>query len=129
MGLKCRSSTGDNLRLLQAAFVGKAGTKYVSSLGNSYHSDDDFLFGVFSRSVNSASTEPATGSALCIFPMVRINGRIRDGIQDCFDLARDDRGVPHIERPDEVLSCADLGVSEILILKARTKIWNSTGSG
>ncbi|XP_072027469.1 hepatocyte growth factor receptor-like [Amphiura filiformis] len=106
--LRCRSSTGVNYRLLQAAYVGKAGAHLVNS--GDYTSDDYFLYAVFSDSVNhdATSTEPTDRSALCIYSIPAIDDRIRQGIQDCFNLDRQDRGLKHIEGSAESLHCNSL---------------------
>ena len=118
MILRCKSSTGptgENFRLLQAAYLGKAGDHLVDSLGN-VESHDYILYAVFSRSENINSKEPVAGSALCIFPMQKVNEKILSGVQSCFYGDREDRGLKHIERAEDRLSCYDLDVSQQVLI-------------
>ncbi|MBN3326565.1 RON protein, partial [Atractosteus spatula] len=65
---------------LQAAHFGRVGKELAEELG--VEQDADILYGVF------AVTHPETGkplpdSALCAFPMEKVNKAIEEGVEDC----------------------------------------------
>ncbi|XP_012277326.1 plexin-A4 [Orussus abietinus] len=68
--------------LVQAAYVGKAGSVLASDLGIT--AQDDVLFGVFSESVSPTSNKPANESALCVYSLKAIRRKFMHNIQKCF---------------------------------------------
>ncbi|XP_042191889.1 plexin-A4 isoform X1 [Callorhinchus milii] len=72
---------GIEYRLLQAAYLSKAGAILARSLG--IGPDDDVLFTVFSKGQKRRSKVPDE-SALCMFVLKSINERIKDRLQSCY---------------------------------------------
>ncbi|XP_065279573.1 plexin-A4 isoform X1 [Emys orbicularis] len=72
---------GVEYRLLQAAYLSKAGAILARSLGAS--PDDDILFTVFSKG-QKRKMKSLDESALCIFILKKINDRIKERLQSCY---------------------------------------------
>ncbi|XP_006145146.1 plexin-A4, partial [Tupaia chinensis] len=72
---------GVEYRLLQAAYLSKAGAMLGQTLG--VHSDDDLLFTVFSKG-QKRKMKSLDESALCIFILKQINDRIKERLQSCY---------------------------------------------
>ncbi|XP_077791482.1 plexin-A4 [Podarcis muralis] len=72
---------GVEYRLLQAAYLSKAGAILARSLG--IRPEDDVLFTVFSKG-QKRKMKSLDESALCIFALKRINDRIKDRLQSCY---------------------------------------------
>uniref|UniRef100_A0A8B9C1D0 Plexin-A4 n=1 Tax=Anser brachyrhynchus TaxID=132585 RepID=A0A8B9C1D0_9AVES len=68
-------------RLLQAAYLSKAGAILARSLG--VGPEDDILFTVFSKG-QKRKMKSLDESALCIFVLKKINDRIKDRLQSCY---------------------------------------------
>ena len=71
--------------LVQAAFVGKAGSKLAKDLGVT--AQDDVLFAVFSKSDPSEgdiTSKPGKQSALCVYSLKSIRRKFMQNIQRCF---------------------------------------------
>ncbi|XP_061107198.1 plexin-A4 [Conger conger] len=73
---------GVEYRLLQAAYLSKAGAILARSLG--VGPDDDVLYAVFSKGQKRRPREASQESALCVFPLREINERIKDRLQSCY---------------------------------------------
>ncbi|XP_074125662.1 plexin-A4 [Sminthopsis crassicaudata] len=72
---------GVEYRLLQAAYLSKAGAFLARTLG--VRSDDDILFTVFSKG-QKRKMKSLDESALCIFVLKQINDRIKERLQSCY---------------------------------------------
>uniref|UniRef100_A0A8C0U4U8 Plexin A4 n=1 Tax=Cyanistes caeruleus TaxID=156563 RepID=A0A8C0U4U8_CYACU len=72
---------GVEYRLLQAAYLSKAGAILARSLG--VGPEDDILFTVFSKG-QKRKMKSLDESALCIFVLKNINDRIKDRLQSCY---------------------------------------------
>uniref|UniRef100_A0A8B9TK63 Plexin A4 n=1 Tax=Anas platyrhynchos TaxID=8839 RepID=A0A8B9TK63_ANAPL len=72
---------GVEYRLLQAAYLSKAGAILARSLG--VGPEDDILFTVFSKG-QKRKMKSLDESALCIFVLKKINDRIKDRLQSCY---------------------------------------------
>ncbi|XP_072858585.2 plexin-A4 [Pogona vitticeps] len=72
---------GVEYRLLQAAYLSKAGAILARSLG--IRPEDDLLFTVFSKG-QKRKMKSLDESALCIFVLKRINDRIKERLQSCY---------------------------------------------
>uniref|UniRef100_A0A803XP47 Plexin-A4 n=1 Tax=Meleagris gallopavo TaxID=9103 RepID=A0A803XP47_MELGA len=72
---------GVEYRLLQAAYLSKAGAILARSLG--VGPEDDILFTVFSKG-QKRKMKSLDESALCIFVLKEINDRIKDRLQSCY---------------------------------------------
>lgn len=72
---------GVEYRLLQAAYLSKAGAVLGRTLG--VRPDDDLLFTVFSKG-QKRKMKSLDESALCIFILKQINDRIKDRLQSCY---------------------------------------------
>ncbi|KYO38809.1 hypothetical protein Y1Q_0023480 [Alligator mississippiensis] len=72
---------GVEYRLLQAAYLSKAGTILARSLGVS--KDADILFTVFTKG-QKRKMKSLDESALCIFVLKKINDRIKERLQSCY---------------------------------------------
>ncbi|KAA0720979.1 Plexin-A4 Precursor [Triplophysa tibetana] len=73
---------GVEYRLLQAAYLSKAGSILARSLG--VGPDDDILYAVFSKGQKRRPKESSQESALCVFTLKEINERIKDRLQSCY---------------------------------------------
>uniref|UniRef100_A0A4W6D4Z9 Plexin-A2 n=1 Tax=Lates calcarifer TaxID=8187 RepID=A0A4W6D4Z9_LATCA len=72
---------GEEYRLLQAAYLAKAGRVLARSLNIS--SQEDVLFAVFSKGQKQYH-DPLDHSALCVFTIQDINTRIKERLQSCY---------------------------------------------
>ncbi|XP_060101991.1 plexin-A4 [Heteronotia binoei] len=72
---------GVEYRLLQAAYLSKAGSILARSLG--IRPEDDILFAVFSKG-QKRKMKSLDESALCIFVLKKINDRIKERLQSCY---------------------------------------------
>uniref|UniRef100_A0AAX7SFM5 Sema domain-containing protein n=1 Tax=Astatotilapia calliptera TaxID=8154 RepID=A0AAX7SFM5_ASTCA len=72
---------GEEYRLLQAAYLSKAGRVLAKSLNIS--AQEDVLFAVFSKGQKQYH-DPPDHSALCIFTIQDINTRIKERLQSCY---------------------------------------------
>uniref|UniRef100_A0A8K9V7Y4 Plexin-A4 n=1 Tax=Oncorhynchus mykiss TaxID=8022 RepID=A0A8K9V7Y4_ONCMY len=73
---------GVEYRLLQAAYLSKAGAILGRSLG--VGPDDDVLFTIFSKGQKRRPREASQESALCVFALREINERIKERLQSCY---------------------------------------------
>ncbi|KAL2102653.1 hypothetical protein ACEWY4_001821 [Coilia grayii] len=73
---------GVEYRLLQAAYLSKAGSILARSLG--VGPNDDVLYAVFSKGQKRRPKESSQDSALCVFALREINERIKDRLQSCY---------------------------------------------
>lgn len=73
---------GIEYRLLQAAYLSKAGSILARSLG--VGPNDDVLYAVFSKGQKRRPKESSQDSALCVFALREINDRIKDRLQSCY---------------------------------------------
>ncbi|KAM9312690.1 plexin-A4 [Gastrophryne carolinensis] len=72
---------GVEYRLLQAAYLSKAGSILAKSLG--IRPGDDVLFTIFSKG-QKRLMKSLDESALCVFPLKQINDRIKERLQSCY---------------------------------------------
>ncbi|XP_066489918.1 plexin-A4 isoform X1 [Tiliqua scincoides] len=72
---------GVEYRLLQAAYLSKAGAILARSLG--IRPEDDILFTIFSKG-QKRKMKSLDESALCIFVLKKINDRIKERLQSCY---------------------------------------------
>ncbi|XP_066526275.1 plexin-A2-like [Hoplias malabaricus] len=72
---------GVEFRLLQAAYLAKAGSVLAKALNGS--EQDDVLFAVFSKGQKQYQ-RPSDDSALCLFTIRDINARIKDRLRSCY---------------------------------------------
>uniref|UniRef100_A0AAY4CRJ5 Sema domain-containing protein n=1 Tax=Denticeps clupeoides TaxID=299321 RepID=A0AAY4CRJ5_9TELE len=73
---------GVEYRLLQAAYLSKAGAILARSLG--VGPNDDILYAIFSKGQKRRPRESSQESALCAFTLREINERIKDRLQSCY---------------------------------------------
>ncbi|KAL3289692.1 hypothetical protein HHI36_023094 [Cryptolaemus montrouzieri] len=73
---------GRKYNLVQAAYVGKAGSDLASDLGIT--AQDDVLFAVFSESDPANSNKPSNLSALCVYSLKAIRRKFMQNIKYCF---------------------------------------------
>lgn len=76
------SQGGRKYNLVQAAYVGKAGSDLASDLGIT--AQDDVLFAVFSESDTPSSNKPSNFSALCVYSLKSIRRKFMQNIKTCF---------------------------------------------
>lgn len=83
--LVCRSESGLDFNLAQAAYVGHPGSNLASSLG--IKSSDEALYVVFAKSKDQRDiyNEPSLQSALCIYALPAIHQIFTQNIQHCFN--------------------------------------------
>lgn len=72
---------GVEYRLLQAAYLAKAGSVLARALNAS--EQDDVLFAVFSKGQKQYQ-KPSDDSALCLFTIRDINARIKERLRSCY---------------------------------------------
>lgn len=82
--IDCTSNAegGRKYNLVQAAYVGKAGSDLASDLGIT--AQDDVLFAVFSESDPVISNKPSDLSALCVYSLKSIRRKFMQNIKYCF---------------------------------------------
>lgn len=83
--MTCENEAADGRKysLVQAAYVGKAGSDLAGDLGIT--AQDDVLFAVFSESVPQYSNRPAkNSSALCVYSLKAIRRKFMMNIKTCF---------------------------------------------
>ncbi|ESO84359.1 hypothetical protein LOTGIDRAFT_132441 [Lottia gigantea] len=80
VGLSCTMQNTE-FNLLQAAYVGKSGTKLARSLG--IPTTEDVLYTVFSIG-DSNSANPSATSAMCVYSLRDIRKKFTENIQECF---------------------------------------------
>ncbi|XP_030756374.1 plexin-A4 [Sitophilus oryzae] len=80
--IDCSSSDGQKYNLIQAAYVGKAGSDLASDLGIT--AQDDVLFAVFSESDPVTANKPSNHSALCVYSLKAIRRKFMQNIKHCF---------------------------------------------
>lgn len=90
--VECKNE-GKNYNLVQAAYVGKAGSVLAGALGIT--AQDDVLYAVFAESDLSTSPRPSNHSALCVYTLKSIRRKFMRNIQKCFS-GDGDRGLEFI---------------------------------
>lgn len=73
---------GVEYRLLQAAYLSKAGAILARTLG--IGPNDDVLFTVFSKGEKRVQSLDETETALCVFALKEINDRIKERLRSCY---------------------------------------------
>lgn len=86
-------SGGRQYNLVQAAYVGKAGSDLASDLGIT--AQDDVLFGVFSEGDPVMGNKPTDLSALCVYSLKAIRRKFMQNIRQCFN-GKGERGLDFI---------------------------------
>ena len=81
MPIDC-TNEGRVYNLVQAAYVGKAGSDLAADLGIT--AQDDVLFAVFSESDGPSNSRPRAQSALCVYSLKAIRRKFMRNIQRCF---------------------------------------------
>ncbi|CAH1158754.1 unnamed protein product [Phyllotreta striolata] len=84
---------GRKYNLVQAAYVGKAGSDLASDLGIT--AQDDVLFAVFSESDPIVANKPSNLSALCVYSLKSIRRKFMQNIKNCFS-GKGQRGLDFI---------------------------------
>lgn len=84
---------GRKYNLVQAAYVGKAGSDLASDLGIT--AQDDVLFAVFSESDPVVFNKPSDLSALCVYSLKAIRRKFMQNIKHCFS-GKGQRGLDFI---------------------------------
>lgn len=84
---------GRKYNLIQAAYVGKAGSDLASDLGIT--AQDDVLFAVFSESDPVIFNKPSDLSALCVYSLKAIRRKFMQNIKHCFS-GKGQRGLDFI---------------------------------
>lgn len=87
------TTEGRNYSLVQAAYVGKAGSDLASDLGIT--AQDDVLFAVFSESDKIVMNKPSNFSALCVYSLKAIRRKFMENIKTCFS-GKGQRGLDFI---------------------------------
>ncbi|XP_017879466.1 plexin-A4-like, partial [Ceratina calcarata] len=87
------TSDGTYYNLVQAAYVGKAGSVLASDLGIT--AQDDVLFAVFAESNGTNTDVPKPHSALCVYSLKAIRRKFMTNIQKCFS-GEGHRGLEYI---------------------------------
>ena len=87
------TNDGTYYNLVQAAYVGKAGSVLAGDLGIT--AQDDVLFAVFSESNSTNSDVPKNHSALCVYSLKAIRRKFMTNIQKCFS-GEGHRGLEYI---------------------------------
>ncbi|XP_014213127.1 plexin-A4 [Copidosoma floridanum] len=81
--IECNGKNGKIYNLVQAAYMGKAGSVLAGNLGNT--PQDDVLFAVFAESDGPNSNKPSNNqSALCVYSLKNIRRKFMSNIQHCF---------------------------------------------
>ncbi|KAG5889178.1 hypothetical protein JTB14_033656 [Gonioctena quinquepunctata] len=101
---------GRKYNLVQAAYVGKAGSDLASDLGIT--AQDDVLFAVFSESDPVIVNKPSDLSALCVYSLKAIRRKFMQNIKHCFS-GKGQRGLDFISPshqcvPTVSFSCVSL---------------------
>ena len=86
--IECQGNDGDSYNLVQAAYLGEAGSALAESVG--VDPGEDVLYAVFARSINEEGDEPSNRSALCVFKLDAIEQAFIDAIVECF-MVRDSK--------------------------------------
>uniref|UniRef100_A0A6P7GE62 Plexin-A4-like n=1 Tax=Diabrotica virgifera virgifera TaxID=50390 RepID=A0A6P7GE62_DIAVI len=84
---------GRKYNLVQAAYVGRAGSDLASDLGIT--AQDDVLFAVFSESEPVIANKPSELSALCVYSLKSIRRKFMQNIKHCFS-GKGQRGLDFI---------------------------------
>lgn len=84
---------GRKYNLVQAAYVGKAGSDLAADLGIT--AQDDVLFAVFSESDSVQTNKPLDNSALCVYSLKAIRRKFMQNIKNCFS-GHGERGLDFI---------------------------------
>lgn len=87
------TNNGVFYNLVQAAYVGKAGSVLAGDLGIT--AQDDVLFAVFAEGNSSSSDVPKPHSALCVYSLKAISRKFMTNIQKCFS-GEGHRGLEYI---------------------------------
>lgn len=84
---------GRKYNLVQAAYMGKAGSELAADLGIT--AQDDVLFAVFSESDATQTGKPSELSALCVYSLKAIRRKFMANIKNCFS-GKGERGLDFI---------------------------------
>ncbi|KAJ8983514.1 hypothetical protein NQ317_012005 [Molorchus minor] len=104
---------GRKYNLVQAAYVGKAGSDLASDLGIT--AQDDVLFAVFSESDPVIANKPSDLSALCVYSLKAIRRKFMQNIKHCFS-GNGQRGLDFISPSLPCVSTVSLFVSLHMLL-------------
>lgn len=91
--MDCIEAGGRKYNLVQAAYVGKAGSDLAGDLGIT--AQDDVLFVVFSESDSVQTNKPLDNSALCVYSLKAIRRKFMQNIKNCFS-GNGERGLDFI---------------------------------
>ena len=80
--MDCIEAQGRKYNLVQAAYVGKAGSDLAGDLGIT--AQDDVLFAVFSESDSAQPNRSTDLSALCVYSLKAIRRKFMQNIKNCF---------------------------------------------
>lgn len=100
--------SGKKYNLVQAAYVGKAGSDLAGDLGIT--AQDDVLFAVFSESDPKVHNKPLDNGALCIYSLKSIRRRFMYNIKECFS-GKGQRGLDFISPSHNCISTVSTAYS------------------
>ncbi|CAH1979386.1 unnamed protein product [Acanthoscelides obtectus] len=106
---------GRKYNLVQAGYVGKAGSDLASDLGIT--AQDDVLFAVFSESDPDIASKPSNLSALCVYSLKAIRRKFMQNIKHCFS-GKGQRGLDFISPSHQ---CVPTGHLKQLVYKTPTE--------
>ncbi|XP_017783638.1 PREDICTED: plexin A3 [Nicrophorus vespilloides] len=91
--IDCMSEGGRKYNLVQAAYMGKAGSDLASDIGIT--PQEDVLFAVFSEGDRTQANKPKDLSALCVYSLKNIRRKFMMNIKHCFS-GNGERGLDFI---------------------------------
>ncbi|KAJ8969990.1 hypothetical protein NQ314_001418 [Rhamnusium bicolor] len=106
---------GRKYNLVQAAYVGKAGSDLASDLGIT--AQDDVLFAVFSESDPVIVNKPSDLSALCVYSLKAIRRKFMQNIRHCFN-GKGQRGLDFISPSHQCVPTVSLFAYLLILLAA-----------
>nr|XP_023020952.1 plexin-A4-like [Leptinotarsa decemlineata]XP_023020960.1 plexin-A4-like [Leptinotarsa decemlineata]XP_023020968.1 plexin-A4-like [Leptinotarsa decemlineata]XP_023020974.1 plexin-A4-like [Leptinotarsa decemlineata] len=102
---------GRKYNLVQAAYVGKAGSDLASDLGIT--AQDDVLFAVFSESDPVIANKPSDLSALCVYSLKAIRRKFMQNINQCFS-GKGQRGLDFISPSHQCVLTVSFFASRVI---------------
>ncbi|CAG9816900.1 unnamed protein product [Phaedon cochleariae] len=116
--MDCIGESGRRYNLVQAAYVGKAGSDLASDLGIT--AQDDVLFAVFGESDAAAANRPSDLAALCVYSLKAIRRKFMQNIRHCFN-GKGQRGLDFIS-PSHQCVPTEIDIREKTSIQERRKI-------
>ncbi|KZC04128.1 Plexin-B [Dufourea novaeangliae] len=112
------TNDGVDYNLVQAAYVGKAGSVLAVELGIT--AQDDVLFAVFSEGDTLSSDVPKPHSALCVYSLKSIRRKFMTNIQKCFS-GEGHRGLDYVSPSHKCILTA-ISHAEAILLVAKGNV-------